>query len=78
MIYKCIGIALMLFVLNCKSTKHQTQMVENAMVVIGKGNLFGAGQEGIEKQNLIITDIDQWNDLLKKVIGNGVIKSNKH
>ncbi|WP_299112389.1 hypothetical protein [uncultured Winogradskyella sp.] len=64
---KLFAILVLLFALNCKSTEHQTKMAKEDIVLIGKGNLFGSGAEGIEKQNLIVTGSDQWNGLLKKM-----------
>lgn len=35
--------------------------------LISKGNLYGAGQEGITKQNLVITTAQQWNTLIAQM-----------
>ncbi len=34
---------------------------------IGQNNLYGSGQENISQQNLIISDLNSWNDLLIKM-----------
>ena len=67
MIHKTITILILLFVLNCKSTQSQINTEKESMVLVGKGNLYGSGEEGLEKQNIVITDSNQWNDLLKKM-----------
>lgn len=36
-------------------------------VLIAKGNLSGAGTEGIEAQNSVITDDKTWNDLMNQM-----------
>jgi hypothetical protein len=67
MINKIFVSLILLFVLNCKSTQNQEKIVEQDSVLIGKGNLYGSGDEGIEKQNSIITDENDWQDLLAKM-----------
>ncbi len=65
--HKLLGIVILLFALNCKSSENQVKMTKEAIVLIGKGNLYGSGSEGIEKQNLIITSPKEWKDLLNKM-----------
>ena len=65
--HKLLGIVILLFALNCKSTENKTKMTKEAIVLIGKGNLYGSGSEGIEKQNLIVTSPEEWKDLLNKM-----------
>ncbi len=65
--YKLLGIVILLFALNCKSSENKAKMTKEAIVLIGKGNLYGSGSEGIEKQNLIITSPKEWKDLLNKM-----------
>ena len=65
--HKLLGIVILLFALNCKSTENQTKMKQENIVLIGKGNLYGSGAEGIEKQNLIVTSSEEWKDLLNKI-----------
>ncbi len=35
--------------------------------LIGKGDLYGAGQEGIQQQNTVISDTAVWNELKNKM-----------
>lgn len=58
------------FVISCKSNKTiqgNEKMRNESPVLISSGNLYGSGEEGIEKQNLVITNDDDWNDLLKQM-----------
>ncbi|WP_426432163.1 protease complex subunit PrcB family protein [Winogradskyella sp. HB-48] len=65
--HKLLGIVILLFALNCKSTENQAKMTNDDIVLIGKGNLYGSGAEGLKKQNLIITSSEEWKDLLDKI-----------
>lgn len=65
--HKLLGIVILLFALNCKSSENKAKMTKEAIVLIGKGNLYGSGSEGIEKQNLIVTSPKEWKDLLNKM-----------
>lgn len=65
--HKLLGIVILLFALNCKSTQNQAKMTKDNIVVIGKGNLYGSGAERIDKQNLVITTSEEWKDLLNKM-----------
>ncbi len=67
MLYKVLGLCMFLVVLNCKSIQNQNKLEKEDSFLIGKGNLYGSGAEGLAKQNLVITDSNQWNDLLKKI-----------
>lgn len=65
--HKLLGLIILLFAFNCKSTENQTKMTKEDIVLIGKGNLYGAGSEGIRKQNLVISTLEAWKDLLNKM-----------
>lgn len=65
--HKLLGILILLLVLNCKSTDNQAKMTQENIILIGKGNLYGSGAEGIEKQNLIVASSEEWKDLLNKI-----------
>ncbi|WP_299121915.1 protease complex subunit PrcB family protein [uncultured Winogradskyella sp.] len=67
MINKTFAILILLFVLNCKSTQNQEKMGEQDIVLISKGNLYGSGEEGIEKQNSVITNDSDWQDLMARM-----------
>lgn len=58
---------ILLFALNCKSTENQAKMANEDIVLIAKGNLYGSGEESIEKQNLVITEQQEWEALLSKI-----------
>ena len=62
-----MGIVILLFALNCKSAENQAKMKQENIILIGKGNLYGSGAEGVEKQNLVITTTEEWKDLLNKI-----------
>jgi hypothetical protein len=64
---KFLGIFILLFALNCKSVENQAKMKNENVVLIGKGNLYGSGAEGIEQQNTVITSTEDWNNLLEKI-----------
>ena len=40
---------------------------EGGFISLSKGNLFGAGEEGFEKENIIISNSDEWNSFLSKI-----------
>ena len=65
--HKLLGIVILLFALNCKSSENKAKMTKEAIVLIGKGNLYGSGSEGIQKQSLVITSSEEWKDLLNKI-----------
>lgn len=65
--HKLLGILILLLALNCKSTENQAKMTQENIVLIGKGNLHGSGAEGIEKQNLVITSLEDWKGILNKM-----------
>ena len=65
--HKLLGIVILLCASNCKSSENKAKMTKEDIVLIGKGNLYGSGSEGIEKQNLIVTSPEEWKDLLNKM-----------
>lgn len=65
--HKLLGIVILLLVVNCKSTENKAKMVKEDVILIGKGNLYGSGSEGIEQQNLVITSESEWKELLTKI-----------
>ncbi|MFC0603735.1 protease complex subunit PrcB family protein [Winogradskyella pulchriflava] len=67
MIHKTFSIFILLFALNCKSTQNQEKMQNEAIVLIGKGNLYGSGDEGFEKQNMVINNTEDWNNVMAKM-----------
>jgi hypothetical protein len=67
MLNKTFTLVILLFALNCKSVQNQAKMSEDDIVLIAKGNLHGSGEEGIKAQNSIITDNNDWQDLVTKM-----------
>lgn len=65
--YKIFSAFILLFALNCKSTDNQAKTNQEVLVEIKKGNLYGSGEEGIEKQNLVIDNVSDWQNLLTKM-----------
>lgn len=65
--HKILVFVILLFALNCKSTENQAKMEKEDFILIGKGNLYGSGSEGIEKQNLVITSSEEWKAVLNKL-----------
>ncbi|WP_299098539.1 hypothetical protein [uncultured Winogradskyella sp.] len=53
----------------CKCNKTSTEMVNKQVeaTLISKGNLYGSGSEGLEKQNLVITNENDWTQLLNQI-----------
>lgn len=50
----------------CNSGK-KTTATSDSLQMISQGNLHGAGSEGIEAQQRVITSEQEWNALLKKM-----------
>ncbi|MBU2927923.1 hypothetical protein [Winogradskyella psychrotolerans] len=65
-----ILIILALVVVSCKSntmTQNNAKMATVESVLISKGNLYGAGSEGITKQNTVIDNNSDWMDLITQM-----------
>ena len=59
-------LSIVMIVVGCGTTNNlESNTVE--FDVISKGILGGAGAEGIEKQNLVITDTESWKALISKI-----------
>ncbi|WP_299524549.1 protease complex subunit PrcB family protein [Winogradskyella sp.] len=65
---KIIVVLILLLPLNCKTKANnsKTSGVEN-VVLIAKGNLYGSGDEGLEKQSTVISNEKDWDKLLEKI-----------
>ena len=50
---------------NCDKTDNDYNQIE--FTTIGQDNLYGNGQENIDKENLTISDTDSWNELITKM-----------
>lgn len=60
----------LVFVMSCKSKKNTTSKMANeniTSVLIAKGNLYGDGAEGLTKQNMVITNQNDWKALINKM-----------
>lgn len=62
----------LLCVFNCKTTLENTKTKNVEMktiesIVIAKGNLYGSGAEGIDAQNRMITNQNDWQGLMNQM-----------
>lgn len=51
----------------CDSNGSQSKLTPVTSTLIAKDNLYGNGAEGIDQQNLVITDQGIWTDLLTQM-----------
>ena len=61
-----ILLGFILLFLGCESDNGLEQQAIEP-IVVGQGNLYGNGLEGISKQNLVIKDETSWNSLLTRM-----------
>ena len=62
------GRAFLLFILltgGCSNEDDMQTVIYPSL--IGKGDLYGSGEEGIQKQNIVISDTAAWNELKIKM-----------
>lgn len=59
-------LCLTIFLMGCNSGK-KTAKVSNDLLLISKGSLHGAGEEGISAQETIIASESEWNALKEKM-----------
>ncbi|WP_299365322.1 protease complex subunit PrcB family protein [Winogradskyella sp.] len=65
---KIIVILIVLLPLSCKTKVNNSKMKDSkTSTLIAKGDLYGSGAEGIEKQNIVISNRKDWDDLLEKM-----------
>lgn len=64
----------LIFIVSCKCKKNNAEMVNNngktvnmESVLIAKGNLYGSGSEGFSKQNMVIENQSDWEELMNKM-----------
>lgn len=67
MIKNALIILLSVLVLSCNSDDDNSPTVNIESTLIAKENLYGNGDEGILKQNMVITDQSSWNDLIAQM-----------
>lgn len=65
-------VLILIIALSCNSNEDNQDNDTLAMVniestLIAKDNLFGSGEEGIVEQNLIISDLTTWNNLITQM-----------
>jgi hypothetical protein len=60
----------------CSACSNDDDGFQNVItpILIGKGNLYGNGSEGISKQNMVITDANTWQQLMNQM--NSSVKKN--
>ena len=59
----------LVFLVGCKCNKTASSKMVNTTiesVLIAKGNLYGSGEEGIEAQNLVVSNQEDWDEVMKQ------------
>uniref|UniRef100_UPI004048F7A1 protease complex subunit PrcB family protein n=1 Tax=Gelidibacter sp. TaxID=2018083 RepID=UPI004048F7A1 len=56
-----------IFTLSCSSDDNDSELANVETTLIAKDNLYGNGAEGINEQNMVITDQNAWNDLISQM-----------
>ena len=51
----------------CRSYNNNSEIIKIEATLIAKDNLYGNGAEGINKQNLVITNKSIWNNLIAQM-----------
>ena len=65
---KLLFLFILVLPLQCKTTAESSKMNQTEdHVIIAKGELYGAGAEGIGKENLIITSQEEWQQCMDKM-----------
>jgi len=49
------------------SNMENTELLTNGYSVIGKGNLYGSGEEGINASNLVVANKNDWDKLIAQL-----------
>lgn len=62
-----ISICLLMLIVSCSKSDESEDLIALDILTIGKGNLYGNGQEGINQQNIVINDSSSWLDLLNQM-----------
>ncbi len=65
--YVALFFLLLIVSLGCSSKMNMNNQKTEKMTSIFEGNFFGNGEEGLKKENLIITSEKEWNSFLKKI-----------
>ncbi len=64
---KKLAMIILTLVVTFGCNKEENNDIEVVPILIGKGALFGNGEEGINKSNLTITNTADWNTLIEKM-----------
>lgn len=56
-----------IFTLSCNSDDKDSGLANVETTLIAKDNLYRNGAEGINEQNMVITDQNAWNDLISQM-----------
>ena len=64
---KFIILLVLTTIFNCAPEELITEELYASTTLIAKGNLLGAGSEGIDQQNMIITNTAEWVSLINKI-----------
>lgn len=64
---KTLIVLSLIVVFGCKCHKTNSKMTNTASVLIAKGNLYGSGEEDIPKQNLVIQNQSDWDNLMAQM-----------
>jgi hypothetical protein len=69
---KSLVLIVLLCVFNCKTNIEKTnnENVETKTMeskLVAKGNLYGSGKEGIDEQNMVITNQNDWDELITQM-----------
>lgn len=52
---------------SCASGDNDASRADNRSVLIGKGELYGNGAENIPRQNIVLYNQSDWNNLIQKM-----------
>jgi len=78
----CLVFGLLIFLAMKSCETYDFQVNENdtippdTLIFVGKGTLYGAGDEGITKENLVIKTKNEWDSLITKI--NSVNNESSH
>lgn len=72
--YKNLALFLVLLAFSCKSDDNGN-IIDTTPIFLHTNALSGDGEEGITKQNLVITEAESWNELMAQMNSLGVTQS---
>ncbi|MEN8125874.1 MAG: protease complex subunit PrcB family protein [Bacteroidota bacterium] len=70
-----------ILLISCINKDDNNELNQIEFTTIGQGNLYGNGRENIVEQNLVVSNENDWNELINKMnsvnnVSNGFTKSN--